>query len=178
MKCGQRQEFVIAGYTDPAGSRELFGALLLGTYDEKGMLRYAGRVGTGFKQETLKLVAKHFASLRSEKTAFINPPRGQDARGVHWLKPRLVAEIKFAQWTDEGLVRHASFVGLRSDKPARQITQEIAQEIEQVPEKATRTASAPHAAVAGVSLSPASPAKGVSGNATSPPLPLSSARTS
>lgn len=153
VKCGQRQEFVIGGYTEPAGSRELFGALLLGTYDEKGMLRYAGRVGTGFKQETLKLVAKHFASLRSEKPAFINPPRGQDARGVHWLKPRLVAEIKFAQWTDEGLVRHASFVGLRSDKPARQITQEIAQEIEQVPEKATRTASAPHAAVAGVSLS-------------------------
>jgi len=152
VKCGQRQEFVIAGYTEPAGSRELFGALLLGTYDEKGGLRYAGRVGTGFKQDTLKLVAKHFASLRTEKTAFINPPRGQDARGVHWLKPSLVAEIKFAQWTDEGIVRHASFVGLRSDKPAKNITHERAQAPEELGQQATAPTSST-VKVAGVPLS-------------------------
>ncbi|WP_124553356.1 DNA ligase D [Methylophilus methylotrophus] len=151
VKCGQRQEFVIGGYTEPAGSRELFGALLLGNYDEKGGLRYAGRVGTGFKQDTLKLVAKHFASLRTEKTAFINPPRGQDARGVHWLKPSLVAEIKFAQWTDEGIVRHASFVGLRSDKPAKEITHEIAQSAEELGRQSIANTSVTK--VAGVPLS-------------------------
>lgn len=151
VKCGQRQEFVIGGYTEPAGSRELFGALLLGNYDEKGGLRYAGRVGTGFKQDTLKLVAKHFTSLRTEKTAFINPPRGQDVRGVHWLKPSLVAEIKFAQWTDEGIVRHASFVGLRSDKPAKEITHEIAQSAEELGRQSIANTSVTK--VAGVPLS-------------------------
>ncbi len=129
VKCGMRQEFVIAGYTDPAGSREHFGALLLGTYDDKndkakGQLRYAGRVGTGFNAETLKMIAGQFPKLRVSKTAFINPPKGREATGVHWLKPVLVAEVKFAQWTSEGLARHASFVGLRSDKPATLIRHE------------------------------------------------------
>lgn len=133
VKCGMRQEFVVAGYTDPAGSREHFGALLLGTYDhhsedgkEKGQLRYAGRVGTGFNSESLKMIAGHFRKLHTAKTAFVNPPKGREAIGVHWLKPVLVAEVKFAQWTSEGLVRHASFVGLRADKPAKEITHETA----------------------------------------------------
>lgn len=131
VKCGMRQEFVVAGYTDPAGSREHFGALLLGTYDAndgdnkgKSQLLYAGRVGTGFDAETLKMIAGQFPKLLTAKTPFVNPPKGKEAIGVHWLKPTLVAEVKFAQWTNDGSVRHASFVGLRNDKPARDVTHE------------------------------------------------------
>jgi bifunctional non-homologous end joining protein LigD len=145
IKCGMRQEFVVAGYTDPAGSRDLFGALLIGTYDEEGHLRYAGRVGTGFNGDSLKMIAANFSKLGASKPAFANPPGGRDAIGVHWLKPVLVAEVKFAQWTSGGLARHASFVGLRDDKPAKLIRQEIA-------EKPAQTASAPST----ISASPAS----------------------
>lgn len=162
IKCGLRQEFVVAGYTDPAGSRESFGALLLGVHDESGALRYAGRVGTGFNQDSLKLIAKEFPKLSSAKPAFANPPRGREALGVHWLKPVLVAEVKFAQWTSDGLVRHASFVGLRSDKPAEQVTHEIAKKhastAKQSAKKAPQPQPAHHEAqVAGIRLS--NPAK-------------------
>lgn len=149
VKCGQRQEFVVAGYTDPAGSRDQFGALLLGVYDGQGKLQYAGRVGTGFNKDSLKLVASHFSKLKSEQPAFAKPPTGREAAGVHWLKPTLVAEVKFAQWTRDGLVRHASFVGLRSDKPARHITQEKAQapdEIDSSPDNPKKSGKKPAAA--------------------------------
>lgn len=125
VKCHQRQEFVIGGYTDPAGSRNGFGALLLGVYDDSGKLHYSGRVGTGFNAASLKAVAAHFSKLKSNQPAFAEPPKGQDARGVHWLKPELVAEVQFAAWTDSGVVRHASFLALRNDKPAEQIVHEI-----------------------------------------------------
>ncbi|HEY7985451.1 MAG TPA: DNA ligase D [Methylophilaceae bacterium] len=124
VKCSQRQEFVIAGYTDPAGSRERFGALLLGVYDAEGALRYAGRVGTGFDAESLAAIAKLTAKLHRPDPAFVDPPTGQSAHGVHWLEPKLVAEVQFAQWTDSGLIRHSSFLALRSDKPATEIVHE------------------------------------------------------
>lgn len=124
VKCRQRQEFVIGGYTDPAGSRAEFGALLLGVYDDQRQLRYAGRVGTGFDAETLKSVAKNFPRLRQAASPFADPPTGSEARGVHWLKPELVAEVDFAEWTAGGAVRQASFIGLRSDKPGREIVRE------------------------------------------------------
>lgn len=124
VKCMQRQEFVIGGYTDPAGSREQFGALLLGVYDEKQKLHYCGRVGTGFDAELLKSVSRDFDRLEQDTPAFEKPPTGSETRGVHWLKPELAAEVSFAQWTNSGAVRHASFIGLRNDKPVKQIKRE------------------------------------------------------
>lgn len=123
LKCKQRQEFVIVGYTEPKGSRSHFGALLLALHDEdSGELRYAGKVGTGFDQATLTRVQARMKPLDVAKPTLANPPTGTEATGVHWLKPELLAEVAFAEMTREGLVRHAVFNGLRSDKPASAIT--------------------------------------------------------
>jgi bifunctional non-homologous end joining protein LigD len=128
VKCGHRQEFVIGGFTDPSGSRVAFGALLLGVFDEQGRLRYAGRTGTGFSERSLKELHKRLAALEQPASPFFNPPTGAEARGVHWVKPMLVGEVAFAQWTNEGLLRQASFQGLREDKPAREIVHERPEE--------------------------------------------------
>jgi bifunctional non-homologous end joining protein LigD len=124
VKCQQRQEFVVGGYTDPAGKREKFGALLLGVYEDDGSLRYAGRVGTGFDAAMLHSLSKDFADLASDTPPFRDPPKKRGAAGLHWLKPKLIAEVKFAQWTNDGLIRQGAFMGMRSDKPAREIRQE------------------------------------------------------
>jgi bifunctional non-homologous end joining protein LigD len=124
IKCGLRQEFVIGGYTDPAGSRQGFGALLLGVYDADGNLHYAGRVGTGFTETTLSQLSRQFPKLQRNSSPFAGKLTGLQLRGVHWLTPKLVGEVRFAQWTDSRIVRHAAFVGLREDKPARDIVQE------------------------------------------------------
>jgi bifunctional non-homologous end joining protein LigD len=125
LKCKHRQEFVVVGYTDPKGSRNAFGALLLGLHDrDSGQLRYAGKVGTGFNETTLKSIYEQLKPLQTRKPSVVNPPTGFDAKGVHWLKPVLLAEIAFAEMTKEGSVRHAVFHGLRDDKPAEDITEE------------------------------------------------------
>lgn len=124
IKCEQRQEFVIGGYTDPAGSRQGFGALLVGYYDREG-LRYAGRVGTGFSDVSLNRLLAKLQRREQRQPAFVDPPTGSDAKGVHWVKPELVAEVRFAEWTKEGILRQPSFQGLRQDKPARAIGREI-----------------------------------------------------
>lgn len=124
VKCGQRQEFVIGGFTDPSGSRSAFGALLLGVYDAKGRLQFSGRTGTGFTERSLKELHARLQKIEQKQPAFVNPPVGSEARGVHWVKPTLVAEVAFAEWTNEGQLRQASFQGLREDKDARSITHE------------------------------------------------------
>ncbi|MHC8394279.1 DNA ligase D [Pseudomonas sp. LB3P93] len=125
LKCKHRQEFVVVGFTDPKGARNAFGALLLGLHDrDSGELRYAGKVGTGFNETTLKHIYEQLKPLLAKKPAVANPPTGFDAKGVHWLKPVLLAEVAFAEMTKDGSVRHAVFHGLRDDKPAKDITEE------------------------------------------------------
>ena len=124
LKCLLRQEFVIGAYTEPAGAREKFGALLLGVHEPDGQLSYVGKVGTGFDQATLHALAGKFAQLRSRTSPFRDPPSGKGLGGIHWLRPELVAEVRFTEWTAGGAIRHASFVGLRSDKPAAEIVRE------------------------------------------------------
>lgn len=133
LKCGLRQEFVIGGFTDPKGSRTGIGSLLLGTYDEEGVLRYAGNVGSGFNHSSLAAIAKKLEKLRSDDSPF--PPRAVPGRKHHWVKPVLVAEVSFSEWTSAGAVRHPVFQGLRDDKPAKGITREKAQHMTDVASK-------------------------------------------
>jgi bifunctional non-homologous end joining protein LigD len=126
IKCLHSQEFVIGGFTDPAGSRSAFGALLLGVYDEKHALRYAGKVGTGFSETTLHGVRRRMDKLVTQASPFVDPLPRRQTRNVHWLKPKLVAEVSFTAWTDDKLLRHPSFKGLREDKPAGKIQREDA----------------------------------------------------
>lgn len=133
LKCTQRQEFVIGGFTDPKGSRTGLGALLLGVHDEAGQLRYAGNVGTGFNVRKLGELRRQLDALVADEPPFSSLPRG--IKG-HWVQPKLVAEVSFAQWTKDGKVRHAVYQGLRSDKPATVITQEKPMPV-QTAEKAT-----------------------------------------
>ena len=125
VKCTRRQEFVIGGYTDPQGARERFGALLLGYHDETGRLRYAGKVGTGYTRQTLEELWPLLHRREQARPPFENPPTGHEARGVHWIKPELVAEIEFTEWTSDGSLRHPTFEGLREDKPAKDVIREI-----------------------------------------------------
>jgi bifunctional non-homologous end joining protein LigD len=121
LKCTQRQEFVIGGYTDPRGSRSGFGSLLLGVHDPQGRLIYAGNVGTGFNEQTLTRVKQQLAALETDKPPFYDLPKG--VKG-HWVRPKLIAEVSFAEWTSDGRVRHSVFHGLRADKPPARIVRE------------------------------------------------------
>ncbi|MBO0849361.1 MAG: non-homologous end-joining DNA ligase [Pseudonocardia sp.] len=120
FKCVRDQELVVGGYTDPGGSRVGFGALLVGYYDG-GALRYAGKVGTGFDQRALRALRKRFEGLGRPDSPFADQVR---ERGAHWLRPELVAQIAFTEWTRDGLLRHPRFQGLREDKPADQVVRE------------------------------------------------------
>ncbi len=123
LKCRQRQEFVVVGFTKPQGSRSGFGALLLAVNEAKG-LRYAGRVGTGFNEALLANLHKRMKALARDDSPLHKQPGAAQRRGVQWVEPQLVVEVAFAGWTSEGLVRQGAFVGERSDKPAEQIIEE------------------------------------------------------
>ncbi|MDI1275363.1 DNA ligase D [Polaromonas sp.] len=146
LKTQLRQEFVIGGYTDPKGSRAGLGALLLGVYDDQGALRYAGNVGTGFDDNTLKNLQGKLAALAAPRPAFADLPAS--VKG-HWVQPVLLAEVSFAQWTHTGRIRHAVFQGLRTDKDARKVKRESAQPIEDLMKANKKPAPSPASAASG-----------------------------
>jgi bifunctional non-homologous end joining protein LigD len=136
LKCKVQgeQELVIGGFTAPQRSRAHFGAILVG-YQENGRLVYAGKVGTGFTHASLADLHEKFVRLRRESCPFADLPRARkprfgagmttgEMRKVTWLKPRLVAQVKFAEWTDDGLLRQPVFLGLRNDKRASEVRRE------------------------------------------------------
>ena len=123
VKCSLRQEMVIGGYTDPQRSRAGFGALLLGVY-EAGQLRYSGKVGTGFDDATLLDIRRKLERIERSVPPFVNPPRGFEAKDVHWVEPVLVAEVRFTEWSTGGALRHPAFIGLREDKKASDVVRE------------------------------------------------------
>ena len=124
IKCMRRQEMVIGGFTDPEGSRQGFGALLLGVYEPDGRLAYSGKVGTGFNDASLAALSRSLSAIAQKESPFHNPPKGAEGRRAHWVRPILVAEVAFAEWTDDGTLRHPSFLGLRADKRAADVVRE------------------------------------------------------
>jgi bifunctional non-homologous end joining protein LigD len=118
VKCTRHEELLVGGFTEPAGSRSGFGALLLGAYDEEGRLVYTGKVGTGFGERQLRDLHARLRELEVDEPPFDPAPPG---RGVHWVEPQLVAEVEFSEWTRDGALRHPSFRGLREDKDPSEI---------------------------------------------------------
>jgi len=118
LKCTRSQELVIGGFTAPRGSRTDLGALLVGHF-EGDRFRYAGKVGTGFKRETLRELSERLAPLVRETSPFA-PEKGIP-RAATWVEPELVAQVAFMEWTGDGRLRHPSFLGLRFDKSAREV---------------------------------------------------------
>jgi DNA ligase D-like protein (predicted ligase) len=123
FKCEQGQELVIGGFTAPRGTRAELGALLLGYYDADGALRYAGKVGTGFDEATLRDLGRRLRALARDDPSFADP-RSIKERDVTWVEPELVAQIGFTEWTRHGRLRHPRFLGLRADKAARDVVRE------------------------------------------------------
>jgi bifunctional non-homologous end joining protein LigD len=121
LKCSHQQELVIGGFTAPQGSRTEFGALLVGYY-EGGGLRYAGKVGTGFNQRTLKELGRRLRSLERDSPPFVDVH--PIPKGTRWVEPELVAQIAFGEWTRDGRLRHPRYLGLRDDKPATEVVRE------------------------------------------------------
>jgi DNA ligase D-like protein (predicted ligase) len=124
LKCVWEQEFVVGGYTDPAGSRTDFGALLVGYY-EQGSLRYAGKVGTGYTKATLRELGIRLRKLETAAAPFVDAR--PVPRGTHWTRPELVAQVGFAEWTSDARLRQPRFLGLRDDKNPAEVVRERAQ---------------------------------------------------
>jgi bifunctional non-homologous end joining protein LigD len=132
VKCLHREEFVVVGWTDPEGSRPRLGALLLAYYDPDGRLVYAGRAGTGIKQAELQRLWSRLQPLATPKMPLEVPPPRTSRFGsplvlsrVHWVRPELVAEVKFLTWTDDNLLRQVVYEGLREDKPATEVRRPV-----------------------------------------------------
>ena len=130
FKCENSQEFLIGGYTDPQGSRTHFGALLLGYYTGASQLAYAGKVGTGFSEATLASLGRALGELERGDPPFdrsLMPRSGSSGlprSGVHWVEPKLVAQIGFTEWTEAGQLRHPRYLGLRRDKDPASVVRE------------------------------------------------------
>ena len=122
LKCHAEQELVIGGFTAPRGSRTEFGALVVG-YNENGALRYAGKVGTGFDQATLRALGERMRELEQPESPF--EPFKPIPPGTRWVRPELVAQVGFAEWTRDRRLRHPRYIGLRDDKPAREVVREV-----------------------------------------------------
>ena len=120
LKCVHEQELVVGGWTDPQRSRTGFGALLVGYYAD-GDLRYAGKVGTGFDHRVLAGLSVRFRELAADRSPFAEPVR---EKGAHWLRPELVAQIGFSEWTRDGKLRHPRYLGLRDDKAPQDVVRE------------------------------------------------------
>jgi DNA ligase D-like protein (predicted ligase) len=132
VKCLYREEFVVVGWTDPEGRRPWLGALLLAYYDPDGRLVYAGRAGTGIKQAELERLWRKLQPLAIDTMPLEVPPPRNSRFGsplvlsrVHWVRPELVAEVKFLTWTDDNLLRQVVYEGLREDKPAAEIRRPV-----------------------------------------------------
>ena len=158
VKCQHRQEFVVGGFSEPSGSRTGLGALLLG-FHRDGELVYAGKVGTGFTREVLESLRARLGRLERKTPPFdVDAPTGADARGVHWVTPKVVVEVEFTEWTRDGQLRHPSFKGVREDKPPEEVTVELPEdrsEEEGMAEdgRGSRAATAERDVVLGVRLS-------------------------
>jgi DNA ligase D-like protein (predicted ligase) len=124
LKCSWEQEFVIGGFTDPAGSRTDFGALLVG-YHRDGRLLYAGKVGTGYSAAMLRDLGARLRDVEAPESPFLDAR--PTPRGTHWTRPQLVAQIGFAEWTADGRLRQPRFRGMRDDKPAAEVVRESPQ---------------------------------------------------
>jgi bifunctional non-homologous end joining protein LigD len=122
LKCHAEQELVLGGFTAPKGSRTEFGALLVGYYED-GVLRYAGKVGTGFDQPTLRTLGARLREREQDESPF--EPFKPVPPGTRWVRPELVAQVGFAEWTRDGRLRHPRYIGLRDDKPAREVVREV-----------------------------------------------------
>lgn len=142
-KCISRQEFVVGGWVPSSTSRKAVGSLALGVY-EKGKLKHVGRVGTGFTRTVAESLMKKLDRLRSDTMPFDGKLTSDEARGLRAVKPELVAEAEFRGWTGDGLLRHASFRGLREDKPATEIVREVAKGAGTMPKEPKRTVKLTH----------------------------------
>ena len=134
-KCALRQEFVIGGFTEPEGSRQGIGALLIGYYDESESLVFAGKVGTGFSIAVARDLRRRLEAIERRTAPFAPPLPAAVQRRARWVQPRLVGEVTFTEWTNDGRIRHPSFQGLRRDKPARAVTRERAAAVAAVPRR-------------------------------------------
>lgn len=135
-KCIKRQEFVIGGFTAPKRSREYFGSLFLGVFNDSGGLVFAGNVGTGFTNESLKALHHRLEKLVIDKNPFTSRPTG--FKSATWVVPEIVVEVEFTEWTEDGRLRHPSFKGLRMDKKAKDIHEEKELPVEKVKIKPKR----------------------------------------
>ncbi len=124
VKCARRQELVIGGFTDPEGAaRDAIGALLVG-HHEGGELRFAGKVGSGFTNALAREIRRRLEAIATQECPFTPRPAGWLGKNAHWVRPELVCEVSFTEWTSDGKVRHPVFHGLREDKAAKEVVRE------------------------------------------------------